>query len=103
MTLGKWKQVARSLGITINGKSNLDIDPTDIFDTSQTDDWQTTVDVKTIADDVSVLQTSLNTVQVTADAANSLATTNATSIGEINTSLTTVQGTADAANSLATA
>ena len=102
MTLGKWKQVARSLGITINGKSNLDIDPTDIFDTSQTDDWQTTVDVKTIADDVSVLQTSLNTVQVTADAANSLATTNATSIGEINTSLTTVQGTADAANSLAT-
>ena len=102
MTLGKWKQVARSLGITINGKSNLDIDPTDIFDTGQTDDWQTSLDIKTIQDDVSVLQTSLNTVQVTADAANSLATTNATSIDEINTSLTTVQGTADAANSLAT-
>ena len=56
MSLGKWNQAARTLGITINGKTGLDIDSSDIFDTGNSDDWQPTLDVETIADDVTSLQ-----------------------------------------------
>ena len=90
MTLGKWKQVARSLGITINGKSNLDIDPTDIFDTSESDDWQTTLDVKSIADDVSSLQGNVTTITGVANSALTSTANNTAYITDINSSILSI-------------
>ena len=78
MSLAKWKRVARNLGITINGKTGLDIDSTDIFDTGESDDWQTSLDVKTIADDVTTLQTSIESKQ------NIISTTTDLSLRDIN-------------------
>ena len=89
MTLGKWDQVARNFGI----------DQNNIFDTSQPDDWETTLDVQTIADDVTTLQTlttnqgtTLTNVQSTANSALTYGITNSGSISSLET-LTTNQGT----------
>ena len=86
MTLGKWDQVARNFGI----------DQNNIFDTSQPDDWETTLDVQTIADDVTTLQTlttnqgtTLTNVQLTA---NSALTYGITNITNLESSLVTTQG-----------
>ena len=89
MTLRKWAEVARIF----------DIDQNDIFNGNIDGEWQTTLDVKTIADDVSALETlttnqgtTLSEVETNANAALTHGISNSNDISLLET-LTTNQVT----------
>ena len=56
MTLGKWKQAARLLNVPINGIVGENIDANYIFDVTEPSDWESSIDINTLSQQVETLE-----------------------------------------------